>query len=120
MAIRRASDGESRATRRPPATTPEGRENQMVSLAVDLAERQMLDGSASAQVISYYLKLGSSRERLEQERLKNENDLLRAKVEQLANAENTEATYKAALAAMRTYTGSDEEDDGNDGYDDDY
>lgn len=88
-----------------PATTPEGRESQMVSLAVDLAEQQMRDGNASAQVISHYLKLGSTREKLEQERLSRENELLRAKVDQLASAKRVEELYETALNAMRSYAG---------------
>lgn len=92
---------------RRPATTPEGRENQLVSLAVDLAERQLLEGTASAQVISHYLKLGSTRESLEQERLARENELLKAKVEQLASTKRIEELYQSALNAMRTYAGQD-------------
>lgn len=90
-----------------PATTPEGRENQLISLAVDLSERQLMEGTASAQVISHYLKLGSTREQLEQERLLNENQLLRAKVENMASAKRVEELYEAALNAMRTYAGQE-------------
>ena len=61
-----------------PALTPEARENQLIALAIDRAEQQLLDGTASSQVITHYLKLGSSRERLERERLENENKLIRA------------------------------------------
>jgi len=105
-----ASQKRNKNQRRPirPATTPEGRESQMVSLAVDLAEQQMQDGSASAQVISHYLKLGSTRERLEQERLTGENELLRAKIGALASAKNVEELYGQALQAMRSYSGQDE------------
>lgn len=91
--------------RRPPATSFEGRENQMVSLAVDLAERQLQEGTASAQVISHYLKLGSTRERLEQERLAQENELLKARVEAMASAKRVEELYMQALNAMRSYAG---------------
>jgi hypothetical protein len=77
----------------------------MVSLAVDLAEKQMRDGTASAQVISHYLKLGSSREQLEQQRLAAENELLRARVEDMASQKRVEELYKAALDAMRSYSG---------------
>lgn len=77
----------------------------MVSLAVELAEKQMRDGTASAQVISHYLKLGSSREQLEQARLAAENELLRVKVEAMASAKHVEELYKAALDAMRSYSG---------------
>jgi microsomal dipeptidase-like Zn-dependent dipeptidase len=92
---------------RAPATTPEDSEQQMVSLAVQLAEKQMVEGTASAQVISHYLKLGSTREKLEQERLARENALLQAKVEQLASAKKVEELYEQALNAMRTYAGQE-------------
>lgn len=90
-----------------PATTLVGRENQVVSLAVDLAERQLREGTASAQVISHYLKLGSTRELLEQERLQGENSLLRAKIENMASTKRIEELYETALNAMRTYSGQD-------------
>lgn len=90
---------------RPPAKTFEGREKQMVSLAVDLAERQLREGTASAQVISHYLKLGSTRELLEQERLAQENELLKARVDAMASAKRVEELYMQALSAMRSYSG---------------
>ena len=90
---------------RRPATTPEGRENQLISLAADLAEKQLVAGTASSQVITHFLKLASTRERLEQERLQRENSLLRAKVDQLASAKRIEELYETALNAMRTYSG---------------
>lgn len=104
MATRR-----QKPTRHPyrPATTVEGQESRMVAMAMDLAERQLLDGSASAQVISQFLKLGSSRESLEQERLRQENELLKAKVEQLASAKRVEEMYAEALDAMRSYAGQE-------------
>lgn len=91
-----------------PATTPEGRENQLISYAADLAERQLLDGTASSQVITHFLKLASTRERLEQERLQRENLLLSAKVDQIASGKRMEELYETALNAMRAYTGRDE------------
>lgn len=97
---------------RQPAATPEGRENQLVALAVDLAERQLEDGSASAQVISHYLKLGSTREQLEQDRLRRENELLGARVEALQSAKKMEELYEEALRAMSSYAGRDDEGDG--------
>lgn len=105
MATRRVNDPNATKIRRPPATTPEARENQLISAAVDLAERQLHDGTASAQVISHYLKLGSSREKLEQEKLAKENELLDAKREALASAHRVEELYTQALTAMRTYQG---------------
>lgn len=106
-----------RSRRGRPATTPEGRENQLISLAVDLAEKQLKDGSASAQVLTHFLKLGSTREQLEQERLHRENLLLSAKVDQMASTRRIEELYETALNAMRTYAGreveSDDDDDTN-------
>ena len=93
--------------RRPPATTPEARENQLVALAVDLAERQLREGTASAQVISHYLKLGSTREQLEQDRLRRENELLGAKVDDMASRKRVEDLYEKALNAMRSYAGQE-------------
>jgi len=96
------------AKRRPiraPATTDEGRESQLVSLAIDLAEKQLSEGTASSQVITHYLKLGSTREKLEQERLHRENVLLDSKVEMLASAKKVEELYAQALNAMRSYVG---------------
>lgn len=97
----------NRRPRRRPATTVEGREGQLVSLAVDLAEKQLIDGTASSQVITHYLKLGTTREKLEQERLKNENELLVSKVESLASGKKVEELYSQALEAMRTYSGQE-------------
>lgn len=91
--------------RRAPAKTLEGRENQLISLAVDLAEAQLAKGTASSQVITHYLKLGSTREQLEKEKLIKENELLRAKTESLQSAKNVEQLYKEALNAMRSYSG---------------
>lgn len=91
-----------------PATTPEGREHQLVSLAVDLVERQLRDGTATSQVVTHYLKLGSTREQLEQDRLRGENELLRKKIEQIESQKNVEELYKKALDAMRNYSGTEQ------------
>lgn len=107
MASRRTNVPKVTATRRRPATTPEARENQLISQAVELAEKQLIDGTASAQVISHFLKLGSSREKLEQERLVLENDLLVVKAEAIASAVRVEEMYKTALDAMRSYAGQE-------------
>lgn len=105
---------------RRPASTEEGRESQLVSLAIDLAERQLAEGTASSQVITHYLKLGSSREKLEQERLRRENQLLTSKVDMLASAKRVEELYSAALNAMRSYAGQDIEEYPDEEYDDGY
>lgn len=91
--------------KRPPAIDPEQRESQMVSLAVDLAEKQLLDGTATSQVITHYLKLGTARESLEREKIKHENDLLVAKKENLETAKRIEELYIQAMEAMKSYRG---------------
>ena len=109
MATRKRGSHRDRARR--PASTVEAKESQVISMAVDLAEQQILDGTVSAQVLTYYLKLGSAREKLELQRLERENELLKSKVEQLASAKNVEELYGKALAAMRAYSGQIEDED---------
>lgn len=92
--------------RRPPATTPEARENQLISLAVDLAEEQIRSGTASSQVISHFLKLGSTKEKLEKEILEQQKELMKAKTESIRSAKRIEELYKEALNAMRLYAGA--------------
>ena len=89
----------------PPARTVEERENQLISLAIDRAEQQLRDGTASSQVITHYLKLGSTKERLEKEILKEQVDLMKAKTEALQSAKKVEELYSKALEAFRAYNG---------------
>lgn len=96
----------NRKKSRPPALSIEDRENQLIARAVDLAEQQLIDGTASSQVITHYLKLGSTRERLEKERLQEENELLRAKTEALKSSKNIEELFTNAIDAMRKYGGN--------------
>lgn len=91
---------------KPPALTTEARENELVSLAIDLAEKQLAEGTASSAVIVHYLKLGSTKEKLEKEKLQKENELLKAKTEALQSAKRVEELYSNALRAMRSYSGS--------------
>lgn len=102
-----------------PATTPEARENQLVSLAVDLAERQLIEGTASSQVITHYLKLGSTKEKIEQDILREQKKLIEAKTENLQSAKRIEELYSKAIAAMKSYGGHTEPDNEDD-EDDDY
>lgn len=102
-------DAEASRPRRRPATTIEGRENQLIDKAISLAERQIEDGSASSQVITHFLKLGSVREQLEREKLAGENALIQAKIENMASAARVEELYGAAIQAMRTYSGQEVE-----------
>jgi hypothetical protein len=102
---RRKSDPLEGRSRRPPATNPQDRENQIIAAAFDLAEKQIRDGTASSQVLSLFLKYGSSREKLEQEKIAMENNLLETKREILESEKRTEELYRKALDAMRTYSG---------------
>lgn len=95
--------------KRAPGKTLESRENQLISLAVDLAEKQLSKGTASSQVITHYLKLGSTKERLEKEKLIQENQLLKAKTEALQSQKRIEELYSEAIKAMRTYNGHEDE-----------
>lgn len=88
-----------------PALTPEARENQLISLAVDLAEEQLRDKTASSQVITHFLKLGTTKAELEKEKLAKENELLRAKTESIESQKRIEELYAEALNAMRRYNG---------------
>lgn len=88
-----------------PAESREARENQLISLAEDLAEKQIRRGTASSQVITHYLKLGTTKASLENEKIKRENELLRAKVESLQSQQRSEELYEQAIAAMRKYSG---------------
>lgn len=94
-----------------PALTPEARENQMIALAVDLAEKQLLEGTASSQVITHYLKLGSTKEKIEKEILEKQKELITAKTESLQSAKKIEELYANAITAMRNYSGHGGADD---------
>lgn len=107
--------GRARPNRRPPSTDEE-RESLLISKAFDLAERQLEDGSASAQTINHFLKLGSSRERLEQARLRTDIELGQAKVRGLASQERVEELYAAAIEAMQSYAGRETDYDDYDEY----
>jgi len=100
--------------RRPPATTPEARENQLILLAVELAEKQLSDGSASSQVITHFLKLGSTKDRIEKEILEKQKELISAKTDALRAAKRVEELYSNALNAMREYSGKNSGDDRED------
>lgn len=98
------------ARRTRPALTPEARENEMIALAVDLAEEQLRNGTASSQVITHYLKLGSSKERIEKEMLEKQKELLTAKTESLQAAKKAEEGYEKVLEALKLYNGFEDDD----------
>lgn len=82
----------------------------MISLAVDLAEKQLMEGTASAQVITHYLKLGSTKERIEKEILERQKDLIEAKTRAYNRSDHIEELYAAAIQAMRKYSGQSEDE----------
>lgn len=95
-----------------PGLTPEAREDQLVALATNLAEEQLREGTASSQVITHYLKIGSTKERIEKDILREQKELIIAKTDALKGGKNVEKLYGDALKAMRKYSGQmDEEDD---------
>jgi hypothetical protein len=96
--------------KRAPAKTLEARENQLIALTFDLAEKQLRDGTATSQVMTNFLKLGSTKERLEREELEKKVELLTAKTEAIKSAKTVEELYANALSAMRKYSGGGDED----------
>lgn len=94
-----------------PALTPEAREDQLINLAVNLAEKQLREGTASAQVITHYLKLGSTKEKLEKDILEKQKELIEAKTQSLQSAKRVEELYANAIEAMKRYSGKEEEYD---------
>lgn len=102
-----------------PALTPEARENQLISLAIDLVEQRLLDGTASAQETTHFLKLASRKAKLEAERAELENELIKAKTQSIRDQADMKTLYTEAIAAMRKYSGHGAEED-EEGYDDEY
>ena len=90
----------------PPAQDPVAREKQLINLAVDLAEKQLIEGTASPSVLTHYLKLASTRETVEREILEKQAKLITAKTDSISQAKDTEEMVKQAIDAMRTYSGS--------------
>lgn len=105
-----------------PALNPDARENQLISLAIDLVEQRLLDGTASSQETTHFLKLATQKAKLEKERFELENELIRAKTQALRDQADMKVLYADAIAAMRRYSGHggdsfddyDEEDDFDD------
>lgn len=100
---------QSKSTR--PFLTTEGNDNYLISLANSLVERRLIEGTASSQEVTHFLKLGSAKERLERERLEEENKLLRAKTEALQAQKRDEELYEEVLIAMKRYSGYGVNDD---------
>lgn len=111
MAKVKASSNSSIETR--PGLTPESQENKMIALAVNLAEKQLIEGTASSQVITHFLKLGTAQYKLELEKMRKENELVDAKTKAIRDSEESEKKYREAIKAMQRYNGErvDEDDE---------
>ena len=94
-----------------PALTPEGRENQLIALAVDLVEQRLRDGTASAQETTHFLKLASQKSKIELERARLENELIKAKTQSINDQADMKILYKNAIEAMKRYSGHGRSDD---------
>ena len=103
---RKTTSSSTRGGSMRPALSPEARENQLISLAVDLAEQQLRDGTASSQVITHYLKLGSTKEKIEKEILERQKELIEAKTKNINSSSEARELYANALAAFRRYSGA--------------
>lgn len=86
-----------------PASSLEARENQLINLAVNLAEKQLIDGTASSAVICHYLKLATKTEKIKAKLMEEQASLFRAKVEGIESSKSAEAMYKEAIEAMKSY-----------------
>jgi hypothetical protein len=101
---------ENPRSKRPSATTPQGRENQLIALAYDVVEQKLLSGTASSQETVHFLKLGTERERLERKKLEQETLLAEAKVEQMSSQARIEDLYEKAMSAFSGYQPSKDDD----------
>jgi hypothetical protein len=106
MATHKENLEEATKRKAPPATNPEARENQMCSLAVNQAEKMLLEGRAPTPIVVHYLRLATTKNQLEKEKLKKENILLEAKANAIESAARSEELYARAIEAMRIYSGS--------------
>lgn len=117
-----SEDGEERHERRSaPALSSEAREQELINDALNLAAKQMREGTASSQVITHFLKLGTERERTERELLKLNKELVKAKTEALEASRRNQEMFENAIRAMGVYNGDEEDDEyDDDDYEDDY
>ncbi len=105
MPKRKAVESSDQSGMMRPPLSPEARENQLITLATDLAEKQLREGTASSQLITHYLKLATAREKTEREILELQKELIKAKTKSYQSNEEMKALYADALDAMRRYRG---------------
>lgn len=111
---------ETPTQKRRSAINPEARDAQLMSYAYDLAEQRLLDGTASAQEVVHFLRIASPEYKKKLERLDLENQLVKAKTEQIQSQKHIEELYAEAINAMREYGGQSSSDEDDDEYDDRY
>ena len=111
MTRAKKSSSSSNNRRIRPALSPEARENQLISLAIDLVEQRLIDGTASSQETTHFLKLASTKARIEKEILEKQKELISAKTENLKSAQRIEELYAEAITAMRNYSGNGDPDE---------
>lgn len=107
MAVTRRPAGTSDKPTKPPARTPKGVEDELISATYELAKRQIADGSVSSQTMNHFLKMGSSREEAERAKLRSENALLQARVDNLQSMISQESIAAEAIKAFKAYSGND-------------
>lgn len=91
------------------ASTPEGRENEMIMLAYQEVERRIRDHTATSQELCHFLKMGSEKERLEREKLEVEMELQRVRADSIESDKHIEELYNNTIAAMKLYSGVEED-----------
>ena len=101
---------EEQPVRHRKALSPDARENQLIALAMDVAEERMINGTASAQEIVHFLRLGSSLANLQKEETRQRVELDKAKVKAYSTNEEIKRLYEEAMQAMRAYNGSSDSD----------
>lgn len=110
MAKSTGSNNKKQNKERPPATTPEGREQQLIALAIDATEKRIRNGTATAQELVHFLKAASPSTKLERQILEYQKELIAAKIGEIESQKRTEELYMNALTAMRSYSGNRDEE----------
>lgn len=110
MAKVKASSSSSSSRGMRPALTPEARENQLISLAIDLVEKRLLEGTASSQETTHFLKLATTKARIEKEILEKQKELIVAKTENLQSQKRSEEMFAEAIKAFKNYSGQSDDE----------
>lgn len=111
MAKVKVTSSNSKQKKNRPALDPEARQKQLENLAFNLAEQQLIDGTASSQIITHFLKCATAKAELEKEKLRKENTLLEAKTEAIESQKRSEEMFAEAIRAMKDYSGNGDSDD---------